>query len=297
MNIQQLHNFVAVARHLNFSEAAKSLFIAQSALSHSIAALEAELNVKLFYRDTRLVKLTPAGSSFFQEVQEIIDRLDRAVEQARRMNAGLSGHINIGFLGSLLKSHFHEWIPPFQDKCPSIGLTFEQMYMAPLRKAIEQGHIDIGFTRSFDLIDSSDLQWIKLYDENISLVMRKDHPLAESPVLDFGALAQESFIITAQQSSPHWYQKVIQICASRGFKPNFVYTPITMEAVGILIESGFGITFFPNSAKIIHKDALTFIPLKGEDTVIDVVAAWKKNNPNPAAMTFLNEITAQTMIS
>jgi DNA-binding transcriptional LysR family regulator len=85
----------------------------------------------------------------------------------------------------------------------------------------------------------------------------------------------------------------MQICANRGFKPNLVHTPITMEAVGILIEAGFGVTFFPNSAKAIHSDTLKFIPLKGKDTVIDVVAAWKKNRPNPAAVTFFNEITAQ----
>ena len=61
MEIRQLKYFVKTAETLNFSEAAKSLFITQSTLSHQIRQLELELNAQLFQRDSHSVSLTEVG--------------------------------------------------------------------------------------------------------------------------------------------------------------------------------------------------------------------------------------------
>ena len=63
MEIRQLKYFAAVADTLNFSRAAETLFISQSALSKQIADLERELGMVLLQRDKRSVRLTPASSS------------------------------------------------------------------------------------------------------------------------------------------------------------------------------------------------------------------------------------------
>ncbi|MDR3296489.1 MAG: LysR family transcriptional regulator [Clostridiales Family XIII bacterium] len=289
MNIQQLHYFDVLAQYLNFSEASKHLFIAQPALSHSIACLETELKIRLFQRDTRSVRLTAAGTVFLHEVREILGRLDNAIEKAHQTDAGFSGSLNIGFLSTLIKQHFPDWIPPFQEKYPNLNLHFEQMYMAPLREALEQEFIDVAFTRSFDLVDSPTLQWIKIYDEKSSLILREDHPLAQSDI-DFKALAKEPFIIIAPHISPYWHLKVIQICANRGFTPHFAHRPLSMETVYALLDAGLGVAILPNSGQVYNKGNLTFIDLEGEDAKIDVVIAWKKNNLNPAIPLFLDTI-------
>ena len=61
MEIRQLKYFAAVADTLNFSRAAETLFISQSALSKQVADLERELGMVLLQRDKRSVRLTPAG--------------------------------------------------------------------------------------------------------------------------------------------------------------------------------------------------------------------------------------------
>ena len=76
MEIRQLKYFAAVADTLNFSRAAETLFISQSALSKQIADLERDLGMVLLQRDKRSVRLTPAGKVFLNEAKVILMRMD-----------------------------------------------------------------------------------------------------------------------------------------------------------------------------------------------------------------------------
>jgi len=70
MTFNQINYFLAVADQLNFTKAAASLFVTQSTLSRSIAALEEEIGTPLLYRDFHAVKLTPAGEILHIEMKE-----------------------------------------------------------------------------------------------------------------------------------------------------------------------------------------------------------------------------------
>ncbi|WP_114285658.1 LysR family transcriptional regulator [Candidatus Halocynthiibacter alkanivorans] len=73
--IQDLEIFAAVVKHGNFSKAAEELGIAASAVSRSVKKLEGNLNVKLFNRTTRKIKLTQDGEWLYQQVLEIIHKI------------------------------------------------------------------------------------------------------------------------------------------------------------------------------------------------------------------------------
>ena len=64
MELQQLRYVIAVSETLNFTRAAERCHVVQSALSHQVARLEAQLGVSLFERSSRRVRLTPAGEAF-----------------------------------------------------------------------------------------------------------------------------------------------------------------------------------------------------------------------------------------
>ena len=65
LTFYQLECFMILAQRLNFTQAAEELFMAQPALSRLISALEQELDIQLFYRNSRSVTLTPAGTAFY----------------------------------------------------------------------------------------------------------------------------------------------------------------------------------------------------------------------------------------
>ena len=83
MELRQLRYFVAVADTLNFSRAAESLYVSQSALSKQISELEQELGVALFDRDRRSVALTSAGQLLLPEAKDILMRSEKLVPLLR----------------------------------------------------------------------------------------------------------------------------------------------------------------------------------------------------------------------
>ena len=78
MNTFQLSCFLAVAEHLNFARAAEQLHVTHPAVSQQIQTLEKELNVQLFQRTTRSVKLTEEGKTFLHDARQIVEISERA---------------------------------------------------------------------------------------------------------------------------------------------------------------------------------------------------------------------------
>lgn len=83
ISLRQLRYFVAVAEELNFRRAAERLHITQPPLSRQIAELEDALGLPLLWRDTRSVRLTPAGEAALQEFRELLARFETALESLR----------------------------------------------------------------------------------------------------------------------------------------------------------------------------------------------------------------------
>ena len=109
MTTQQIRFFLAAAECLNFTEAAKRLFVAQSTLSKQIALLEDELGMKLFYRNNRTVGLTPAGVLLRGEMDRVRHRLTEAIDRARHVDQGLDGRLCVGVLDIIDPSLLVYW--------------------------------------------------------------------------------------------------------------------------------------------------------------------------------------------
>ncbi len=78
-----LRTFEAAARHQGFTKAAAELGVTPAAVSSQIRALEDQLGVRLFFRTSRTVRPTEAGTVLLAAVGEALDIVARAVEEIR----------------------------------------------------------------------------------------------------------------------------------------------------------------------------------------------------------------------
>lgn len=96
MPFSDLENFKVLAEKLNFTNAAKALFMSQPSLSKSISRLEERLGFSLFNRSTREVELTASGRSFYKDTVELLDLYEQAVSRARAQSKHLGAPVRVG---------------------------------------------------------------------------------------------------------------------------------------------------------------------------------------------------------
>ncbi|SMC46937.1 LysR family transcriptional regulator [Sporomusa malonica] len=295
MDIRQLQLFVCVAERLNFTEAAKSLYLTQSTVSLRIVEIEKQLDVKLFTRNTHGVKLTPAGETFLKEAKAIISSYEEAITLTRKTASGFNGTLKIGFLESHTKHFLPQAMQTFRKNYPNISLNVHQIPWRELSRGLERGELDVGLTMPQSLEQCSSLTWQTIYADMECWVMHQDHPLAQASVLDLSAVAREPFVVLHRDVGPFPYDWTIQLCANRGFVPRIIHTPRLTETLLTLVEAGEGISILPYvTTKDYASSNLRFIKLEGDDAQVGMVTAWNKANTNPAIPLFNSVIISAT---
>lgn len=95
MDVQQLRTFVEVVEQGSFAAAARRLDMAPSMVSRAVAALEAELGVRLLQRNTRRVVPSEAGTAYYEQVRGVLEGLERAGDEARATRTEVSGTVRL----------------------------------------------------------------------------------------------------------------------------------------------------------------------------------------------------------
>ena len=89
-SLNALKAFEAAARHESFTRAAEDLCVTQSAVSHQVKALEAELGFKLFNRERQRLVITDAGREYLNIVRDAFDRIALGTARlTKRQNTGV----------------------------------------------------------------------------------------------------------------------------------------------------------------------------------------------------------------
>ena len=182
MELRHLRYFCAVAEERSFTLAARRLHVSQSGVSGQVRDLERELGVALFRRTQRNVSLTPEGSAFLHEAQDILNRTDRAVEMVTQAAKGHYGRLNIGLCGPATAPFLPKLIREFRKRQPGISLSLKDLDPARQPEALVCGDIDVGFTRGIPASLRHALTSEVFFREPLVSVLPQGHGLAKAEV-------------------------------------------------------------------------------------------------------------------
>jgi DNA-binding transcriptional LysR family regulator len=275
MELRPLRYFCAVAERHSFSQAARALFVSQSAISEQIAGLEQEIGVKLIDRSQRAIRLTAHGALFLPEAKKVLAAAEFAVEVARRSERSEIGVLRIGFFAGGIGAHFPNVIRTFRQRYPQVKIVLAEMTATAQWQALIEGELDVGFTRNFAPEPSLEKKLASetVHRDPIFAVLPTAHPLASGPVA-VRDLAQEPFVMCERNSSPALFDKTMELCAEGGFAPRIACTSAVWRSIVMLVQAGEGIALLPLNLQQPRAGDLAFCPLAAQDAFVELVMAW-----------------------
>ena len=288
MELRHLRYFVAVAEELHFGRAAHRLQMSQQPLSRQIRNLEDELEVQLFHRTKRTIRLTEAGEAFLREAQKTLAQAKRAVVVAQRISRGEAGQLQVGFTGPILNSVLPTVVRQFKQKYPDIRLELKRLQTNEQVKALLDGELHVGLLHP--PIDAAWLMQEVIYHEPLFAVLPDIHPLAKDAPKPISVrnFADEPFILFPRQVGPVLYDSIISFCQQAGFSPIVIQEAFPQQTLLGLVATGLGVSLIHASIQSIRQQGVVIRPLVEATPTLESAMAWRSDTTHPALPQFLD---------
>lgn len=296
MEFYQLTYFLAAAQTQNFRRAAEQCLVAQSALSRQIAALENELEVALFTRHKKRVRLTSEGEEFARYVSKALEQLQEGQQILTEMQAGQRGTILLGCIESLTTALLPTLFAAFHQDSPLVRLRVRVGHTDELIRWVEQGEVELGLV--LDPHMQSELLIIReLFRQPLHLLVSAQHPLAEkgSAVMLEQVLA-EPFLLLDETS--RMGQITQRIFSQRGLLLRPLIEVESVEGLKELVRQGVGATLTLPALIRPSQIGTDFVLLPISDLPDEFLFALVYRRAGPisrAARVFINTIAQQFM--
>ncbi|MGF1579753.1 MAG: LysR family transcriptional regulator [Gemmataceae bacterium] len=268
MDINQLHYFLKIVEHGNFTRAAEDCGISQPAISQQVAKLEEELGQPVLERQGRRVTLTQAGEVLFYRAEKILQLVDDAKSQIT--DDGQTGRLTISAIPTLAPYLLPVVIKKFREQSPGAHVIINEDTTDVLVKRCSQGEIDLGLLAL--PIDTKYLETEELFDEELLLLVPKEHPLAATQNPDVSGIKTEPFLLL---NETHCLSNNVTIfCEQNAFHPVALGRVSQLTTIQTLVGLGQGISLIPAlAAQTDVSDERVYLSLRERPTRT-IVVCW-----------------------
>jgi len=240
-SLRQLRVFVAVSRYGSFSRAGESIGLSQSAVSHSMKELEAEMGVRLLDRTTREVALTDAGLRLANRVEPLLDELHAMLLDTRSFGTQHNGRVRIASSQTISAQLMPQCIASGALQYPDIRVLLRDQAQQLVLNSVRNAEVDFGIV--IDPGENTDLDCEPILHEPFLMMCREDHPLAALPEVKWQALNGQKLVLQDYASGS-------RILIDGALKAQKVKAEIVQEighpaTLFPMVEAGIGISVIP----------------------------------------------------
>jgi DNA-binding transcriptional LysR family regulator len=245
MDLHKLECFLAVVDEGTLSKAAAVLNMTQPPLSMMIRKLEGDLNVSLFDRSERQLKLTSSGKLLYQRAKALLESVEEIKEELIENDLGVRGTVNVGCSTSANLSIIPNIIKKLRDEAPNIVVRVSAGTSSYIFKELKNHSLDIGIVPVIYQAENYDIT--NLYSEPLLLALPPGHHLLGKEKIRLRELRNENFLLTNTSIGESISDQIIQECHNEGFSPNIVYWGTEVFPMILMVMKSIGITFAPAS--------------------------------------------------
>lgn len=248
MNFKQLQCAIELAKVRNFSKASEQLDMFQSALSKQIKALENDLGVQLFDRNSNPIELTPAGERFIKEAKELLYKEDKIKRLMDSFKTGEKGRITVGLSPFRSLYIMPEFVKKMRKKFPGVQVFIHDTNNEEVRKEVEEGKLDFAIVNL--PVDEAVFEYIKLEPDKLVLAVPNEmmgliteSDAANLSEVDFKDCANLPFVVVNLEKEMG--QLFERFCSLAQVSPEIVTEVVGITTAWEMVRNGIGATLLP----------------------------------------------------
>ena len=258
MDLKQLQALVGIADHGSFSAAADALGTVQSNISGRLARLEAELGGPLIDRATGT--LTPAGTVVLARARRILTEVTSIFSDVSAAAHEVQGEVSIGVIGTTGRWLVPKLLEAQRSRYPLLHLRISEGTNSSIEPRLAAGQLDIAVL--MQPVRHSELNDTELFTEDLTLVVPRDHPLAQLPSVTLAEVAANDVMLPLSDTPLR--REIDDAAARAGVTLKPLLELDGLRTLASLAFDGLGPAILPATAVPVHlRDAFAAVPIQG----------------------------------
>jgi DNA-binding transcriptional LysR family regulator len=236
LTFRQLQVFESAARTLNFSLAAKQLYLSQPAVSMQIKQLEESIGLPLFEQMGKKIFLTEAGRELFHYSRNITQQLADMEAVFEEMKGLGKGKLTLAVVNTA--NYFTpQLLAKFCQRYPRINVILQVANRDAVLKQLADNSVDLAILGQPP--DGLDISAESFLDNPLVVISAPGHPLARLKHVKFTRLAEETFLSREQGSGTR--SAMERVFAQHRIQPHISMEMETNEAIKQAVQAGMGL--------------------------------------------------------
>jgi DNA-binding transcriptional LysR family regulator len=290
MRSEQLEYVAAITRLGSFRRAAEELHISQPALSTTVRNLERELGVDILERGRSGAQVSDEGRELLPHIIGVIDAVDRLRQVADNQHR-VSRMVRLGTVNAGTVPLLTSVVAQFRQAHPITQVEVIGAQEVAIDSALREGSFDLGLVTCLAGDDMPpEFDTTLLLRGRAVVCLRSDSPLAELEAVSVGELLSEPMILMRTGYLMHRY--VHRLLG--GQTPAVSYSTDGAEMGKLMVAEGLGATVLPDFSVIgdplVRRGAITWRPLAGDDTEVQLVIRRRPSDVHPRAARDLHRL-------
>ena len=219
-NLEYYKVFYYAAKCNSVTKAAAELNISQPAVSQALKQLERSLDVELFYRTAKGVRLTAEGELLFSYVEKGYEQIELGVQKVRQMQNMELGEVRIGASDMTLQFYLLPFLEKFHEMYPDIKVIVTNASTPQTLETLGEGKIDFGVV-STPFTEKDDFEVIPVREIEDVFVAGRCFTSLKNKTLDFEELESLPLICLEKNTSTRRYMDGIMERNGVQIQPEF----------------------------------------------------------------------------
>lgn len=288
LQFHQVRYFLALARTLNFTQAAKQCNVTQPALTKAVHKLEEELGGALIHRERRFTQLTELGKIILPKLEEVFLAAEAVRRQARSYQKKAIARLKIGLAPSISAALITELLAELARTIPELRFDLREADADELVALLLDGEINAALVGDTVELPERIDHW-PLFQERYVLVLSREHAIARQTAIPIQDLREVVFL---ERLGCDVVGRFMRECFGDHPRPKVVHTSDQERHLQQMASAGFGAILAPEHAP--RLPSLAAIPIEGDPIGREVqLMAVAGRQYSPALDAFIKTVRAR----